>query len=107
MERGDYMLDNLSEGHRRCDSCGKEFYVQETVLPESDIKHEIGCPYCDANIGYASGTHDFITRKLEDCNEEIRTCPWCNCMLVRRINSHTGKAFWRCNNYPRCTYTHD
>lgn len=59
------MSSNLCEGFHTCPSCGKEFYAWEVVFPEKDVKHAIGCPYCDATVGYASGTHDIHTRKAD------------------------------------------
>lgn len=100
------MSYDLSEGFHTCSSCGKEFYVSEITFPERDIKHAIGCPYCDATVGYASGTHDFHTIKKEDMSrDDAPECPKCGATMTTKINHSSGQSFWGCPNFPRCDGT--
>jgi len=93
----------LTEGRNTCPNCGKEFTARFVKFPENDIRHPIGCPYCDATVGYASGTDDIITSKITSSSSP--TCPVCDSNMITRENSRTGQNFWGCVNYPACKGT--
>jgi DNA-directed RNA polymerase subunit RPC12/RpoP len=46
-----------------CPVCGREFNYS-IVKMDNDIRHEIGCPYCNATVGWASGTDEVNTCKI-------------------------------------------
>ncbi len=48
-----------------CPNCGKMFDYNIDKM-DNDIKHDIGCPYCDATVGWASGTDEVTTRKIRE-----------------------------------------
>ena len=36
---------------------------------DNDIRHEIGCPYCNATVGWASGTDEVNTSKIVESSK--------------------------------------
>lgn len=51
-----------------CPLCGKEFNYS-IVKMDNDIRHEIGCPYCNATVGWASGTDEVNTSKIVESSK--------------------------------------
>ena len=51
-----------------CPLCGKEFNYSIAKM-DNDIRHEIGCPYCNATVGWASGTDEVNTSKIVESSK--------------------------------------
>lgn len=104
------MYEGISEGQNTCIKCGKVFYATHQKFPDNDIRHPIGCPYCDNTVGYVSGTDEFETITIETFYERQKKlantpiCPRCGSIMKLRTNN-TGKQFYGCANYPNCRGT--
>lgn len=51
-----------------CPVCGREFNYN-IVKMDNDIRHEIGCPYRNATVGWASGTDEVNTSKIVESSK--------------------------------------
>ena len=48
---------------------------------------------------------DTANKHIQDIYESIDKCPYCNGLLVERINKKDNSKFYGCSNYPKCKYT--
>ncbi|QWT51934.1 hypothetical protein [Eubacterium sp. MSJ-33] len=95
------MIYGVSDGVNICKSCNREYLAHYEKYPENDIKHSIGCPYCNATVGYAEGTDDVSTFEYTEEQTYTPTCPDCGSIMNIQVNSNTHEFFWSCSRSPR------
>lgn len=95
------MIYGITEGTHTCKLCNNnKFTARFDKYPVNDIKHPIGCPHCDATVGYAEGTDDVTTFPYEDKPHYIPKCSECSSEMEIRVNNTTHKKFWVCSRLP-------
>lgn len=75
-----------------CPVCGREFNYS-IVKMDNDIRHEIGCPYCNATVGWASGTDEVNTCRLQNHQNHLQV------ITISNQNAQQLLHYWALKTY--------